>query len=622
MSRLLDHLVGLATAKEQEAAKLRSDAAVAIAYIRPEQENQAIVETAIAGLKPDGPAKPVLEQSFVAALAALPPEARSLAMNQLQTALNASRGLFARAGWSTLKKRIAEATTTVERARAGARNAEGMEDGNVVDPLDPMAIAKLLAAHYEVSGICTLRRWKKRWFVWRNAVYEETDDEIVDGMAYEFLATLQMATATGPEPLSPNKKQIEYVLHALAPLVQIAGSSPTRWLDSESCTRPPIERCVFCSNGTLAVDAWLEGRPDAFIPPTPALFVLRTLAMPFDPAAQAPRFERFVSDIFEGDADRIVALRLLFGYWLLADTSLQVVVIFCGMPQTGKGSLLTIIQGVLGIACCNPSFEQLGGPFGLEDLVGANLGILSDVHDVGPNAKSAVEKVLKISGEDSVDVPRKHKPALNSLLLTVRFILAMNELVSLPDVSGALSRRLAILPFNCSFIGKGQAGLAKSIIAEEGSGVLRWALDGLRLLQHIIREAAAEGKPTQSTVLALLRTKGSEDQHEMLADLGNPVRVFVREKCCIGADYTVEVDQLYSYWDDWAKNNGHQMRGKMRFTADLVSACKGTVSCAQRQNADGNRPRILKGITIPQILRVAAIEAATARSAPASEAQP
>lgn len=596
MSRLSDRLKGLADDATKASAKMAEAAAVAEAYGRTEAENQATVDDAIAHLTTSESVAVVLDERFVAALAALPSEARARVLSSLYAAVHATRSLASRIGWSALKSRVKTASAKVDAARAGAQNAEGVAAGVVVDPSDPLEMAKGLATHYEIESVGSIRRWKNRWYRWLDGAYHELDDEILHGLAYNYLAGLQTATDHGPAPLIPNKKLVEYVLHALAPLVQVEGATPTRWLDADSRERPPIERCVFCSNGTLNVDAFLAGRPDAFIAPTPALFVLRTLAMPFHPTAEAARFEQFVAEVFEGDVDRIMALRLLFGYWLLADTSLQVVVIFSGMPQTGKGTLLTIIQAILGVSCCNPSFEQLGGPFGLEDLVGANLAILSDVHDVGPNAKGAVEKLLKISGEDSVDVPRKHKPALNGVRLLARFILAMNELVSLPDISGALARRIVILGFNHSFVGKGQAGLAKSIIAEEGAGVLRWALEGLRLLQHVMQQAAAEGKPTQGSVLSLLRTKGSEDAHEMLSDLGNPVRVFVRERCCLGPDLSIDLDSLFALWDIWRQNNGHQSRSKTRFTADLVAASKGAISTGQRLDATGARPRIVKGI--------------------------
>ena len=598
MSRLLDYLAVDAARSEHAAVKTQNDAAVALAYVRQEHDNQALVDTAIAALGDgqDNPA-PIITMNFVAALAALPSETRSQSMSQLQSTINSNRKLAARAGWSNLKRRMMDASRRVDLARAGANNIDGIAAGTMVDPKDFPALARAFAAQAEHEGICIVRRWKNRWFRWSGSAYNELDDEILHGLIYIFLASLSIATGNGPRPLKPNKQLVDYVLHVLAPLVQVPGSSPTRWLDDDQRDRPAIDRCVFCANGTLAIDSWLAGTDGAFIAPTPALFVLKTLAMPFRPAATAPGFDTFVDDIFDADAARKMALRILFGYWLTSSTSLQIIVIFSGLPQTGKGTLMTIMQGVLGVACTNPSFEQLGGPFGLEDLVGANLAILSDVHDTGGNAKSAVEKLLKISGEDAVDIPRKHKSALNGVHLLARFILAMNELVSMPDVSGALSRRLVVLSFLHSFIGKGRAGMAKDIIATEGPGVLMWALEGLRVLQHLLSDADAKGLPTKDTVIAHLRTAASAADHEMLDDLSNPVRVFIRERCEVRPDYTIELDVLYGEWDSWALDNGHHKRSKIRFTADLQAASKGTVSSSQRSSLGSSRVRMLTGIS-------------------------
>lgn len=620
MSRLLDRLTSVAEEAEQDATTADKAATIAFAYARPEQKNQAIVDAAIKALTPKGPATPVQSDLFIAALAALPPEARARSLNDLQAAINVSRGLAARAGWSILKKRIKDAAQKVDAAIAGANNIAGMSAGNVIAAGDPLTIARAFVAHHLVDGCCTIRRWKGRYHVWKNGIYEEQDDEIVDGMLYAFTASLRIPSPNGPSALVPDKKLIEYVHHALAPLIQVPSETPTCWLDASERQRPAIDRCVFCANGTLAIDPWLAGRADAFIAPTPWLFILRTLATPYDPQAKAPRFERFITEIFDDDADRIMAMRMLFGYWLITATFLQIIVVFSGLPQTGKGSLMKIIEEILGLSCCNPSFEEMGGRFGLEGLVGAQLAILSDVHDTGPNAKSAVEKLLKISGEDSVNVERKHKPALKSLHLIARFILAMNELVALPDVAGAFARRLVVIAFKRSFLGKGHAGLANEIVANEAPGVLLWALDGLRLLQHLMDDAATKGLPTKDEVIRHLRTASSVEDQETLEDLGNPVRVFLRERCCLGAAYSLDLDDVYDEWRNWADRNGHQVRSKSRFTNDLVMATRGAVSVGQRCDANGLRPRVLKGITTPKALHnaqvLAADAAATAAQAP------
>lgn len=602
MTALLAHLATQVTATEATAVEVQQSAAIAMAYARTEQQNQALVDAGINAVtvQQKDPA-PVLTAAFVAAIAALPGETHARALSQLQAAVNANRGLAARAGWSTLKKRIKDAAKKTEAARAGERNAKGVEDGQVVDANDPLALANLFADRNLVDGFCIIRRWKGRWYHWINGTYVELEDEVMDGRVYAFAASLSVRGSDGPAPLTTNKKLIENVLHALAPLLQVPGSSPIVWLDADQQTRPAIERSVFCANGTLDVDAWLDGRADAFITPTPALFILKTLATPFDPTAKAGRFERFVNEVFDGDVERIVALQLLFGYWLTPDTSLQIITIFSGPPAAGKGTMLNIIQGVIGSACTNPSFESLGDKFGMEDLVGGNLAILSDVHDVGSNVKSAVEKLLKISGEDPVDVNRKHRPALPNVRMQTRFLMAMNEAVPLPDVSGAVSRRLVLLTYRHSFIGQEHSGLAKEIIAEESPGVLLWALNGLRLLRHLLADAIAKGLPTKATIVAHLRTRDSEPEHERMDDLSNPVRVFIRELCHLAPGCSIDLDTLHRAWHEWTFKNNHQNRSQSRLAADLSAATKGAITMGQRTTATGERPRVLHGVTLHKL---------------------
>ena len=91
--------------------------------------------------------------------------------------------------------------------------------------------------------------------------------------------------------------------------------------------------------------------------------------------------------------------------------------------------------------------------------------------------RAVVERLLSISGGDDQSVNRKNRTRI-STRLSVRFVLASNELPRLPEASGALATRFHILKLPNSFIGKEDHGL-KAKLAGEMPAILQWSARGL-----------------------------------------------------------------------------------------------------------------------------------------------
>lgn len=578
----------------------RQEHALALAYGRGADENRAVVHAGIAAITavPANPA-PVTTVEFLVALAAMPTDEVEQEVQDLRIAIFANNRLKNQIGWRDYKKKIDRAIDSVKSARQAEKAAQAIVTVVAVDPDDHLALAEGFRESLLVDGFCTLVLHAGEWLRWDSHCYAPLEAVVVEGLAYEFLAAQVVQAGQGTVPLKPNEKAVRELISALSPLVHIPVTGATIiWLDADERERPPIDRCVFLTNGTLATDWWMAGRPDALITPTPALFILRVLPVTFDPAATAVRWERFISEIFEGDVDRMVALQVLFGYWMLPATWLQAIVYLVGLPGSGKGTLTQVLQRLFGLACANPSLETLGDKFGLMGLVGCQLAILTDVHDVGRNSAGAHERLLKISGEDPVDVERKHVGPLLSVHLPVRFVLVMNELVPLPDVSGAMERRTVILPFRTSFDNQAEANLVSTLIATEASGILNWALVGLRQLYDIRQCAEEEDRSTKVAVLSMLRTSAASPEYDLLADLSNPMRVFVRERCTMDPTSWMSTDDLFDEWNSWNNNRFSRGSRKIEVVSQLISTAKGGVHSSQRTDAYGNRVRALDGIRL------------------------
>ncbi|MGI8861434.1 MAG: DUF5906 domain-containing protein, partial [Gaiellaceae bacterium] len=120
----------------------------------------------------------------------------------------------------------------------------------------------------------------------------------------------------------------------------------------------------------------------------------------------------------------------------------------------------------------------LATQFGMAELVGKPLATISDARlNTKSDSTLAVERLLSISGEDVVSVPRKFKPDWIGRLST-RFLILTNELPQLSDASGTIAGRFVILTMTRSFYDEEDPELTTKLVAE-APGIFNWALEGL-----------------------------------------------------------------------------------------------------------------------------------------------
>jgi putative DNA primase/helicase len=112
-------------------------------------------------------------------------------------------------------------------------------------------------------------------------------------------------------------------------------------------------------------------------------------------------------------------------------------------------------------------------------------------------------------------------------------------------------------------------------------GILLWALEGLARLsarQRFVQPASAAETIRQ------------------IEDLGSPIGTFIRERCELGPDKTVERSELYGAWRDWTGENGLRAGSAETFGRDLTAAVPGLKTTMPR--VEGKRERQYTGIAL------------------------
>lgn len=239
---------------------------------------------------------------------------------------------------------------------------------------------------------------------------------------------------------------------------------------------PPLTDGVVVPTRTGYVH--LKGGALELRPADPALGLTHCLECSYEPEGPTPvRFERFLEQVLPDAAVRS-RVQEYIGYTLLADARYQRAQFWLGEGANGKGVLANIVQALHGRIAAM-SLDQLAG-FHLSVLVGASLVYVDEV----PRKPIDEQRLKSMIAGERIAVDRKYRDPV-SIHVRGKWLVLGNHLPAITDHSVGFWRRWDIVPFSVTVPARERDPLlADTIIAEELSGVLNWALDGLLRLQH------------------------------------------------------------------------------------------------------------------------------------------
>lgn len=370
-----------------------------------------------------------------------------------------------------------------------------------------------------------------------------------------------------------NPSTVSQALATIRAVAHLPATTPApTWLGGED-PPVPLRELVPCKTMSLHIPS---GRT---LPATPRLFAFNALDFDYDQNAPDPtRWLAFLDELFGSDTESINLLQEWFGYCLTADTSQQKMLLIVGPRRSGKGTVARVLTKLIGIGnVVGPTVSGLAGNFGLQPLLGKSLAVVSDARFAGENVMTVVERLLCISGEDSITIDRKFLGSV-TMQLPTKFVFLTNELPRFSDSSTALAGRFLVLRLTKSFYGNEDVGLTKALMAEL-PGILMWALYGWERLH-------SRGR--------FLEPESSRAAITDIEDLSSPVNAFVRERCVVGPGQRVSCADLYSAWCGWCTAEGRTSHTTAQvFGRDLAAAVPGV----NRRRSTG-RPAFYEGITL------------------------
>jgi putative DNA primase/helicase len=283
----------------------------------------------------------------------------------------------------------------------------------------------------------------------------------------------------------------------------------------------------------------------------------------YDLYSGCPQFLKMLDLIFDGDAELIRYVRALLGYAISGDCSEQILPIAYGNGHNGKSTLTDILLAILGKDYADAAHEGLllgnryEHPTDKCHLYGKRFVPISE-QDAGAQMKES--RVKELTG-DSFITARGMKQDFWSFRRTHTFWMSTNHLPAISGSDEGIWRRLKCIPFRVDVRKKTtvEPGLDKRLVREEGTGILRWLMEGYQdYRKHGFCEPAAVMTATNDY-------RCEEDE----------IGRFVAERCYLTANGISTAEEIFKLYQQWGGKKNHTQFGRemaKRFKKDTPTS--------------------------------------------------
>lgn len=184
-----------------------------------------------------------------------------------------------------------------------------------------------------------------------------------------------------------------------------------------------------------------------------------------------PVFSRYLQDWLPQDPITWLCLCRFFGYSMTTGVQQQAMLYLYGPGGAGKGSLMRVIEGLLGPLHTTVNFYAFDGhSFEFSKTWNKTLVSVREIEATPKQAAGIFSKMKHISGGDTVSFERKHQHPFDDQFIG-KIVMQGNKLIQYEDAGGALERRLHPFCFEGRFSDKSGVNPSMEILKSEASAV-------------------------------------------------------------------------------------------------------------------------------------------------------
>lgn len=275
-----------------------------------------------------------------------------------------------------------------------------------------------------------------------------------------------------------------------------------------------------CQNGTLDLNT-LEFREHRA-----ADMLSRVAAVSYDPTATAPRWERFIDEVTDGDRETARYIQKAAGYALTGSTRHECLfILFGATSRNGKSTLLETIAAMMGdyAATANPETftkkDRANDNTASEDVARLAGVRFVTVGEPPRGMELNAALVKRLTGNDTIKARRLYEKSFE-YHAQFKLFFNTNHRPRVDDMTVFESERIKMIPFNVHFTQARRDPYLKDTLQtpESLSGVLNWCIEGLRALREegfnvppAVAQATDEYRRKQDKLLQFLEEKTEEN---------------------------------------------------------------------------------------------------------------
>jgi putative DNA primase/helicase len=298
----------------------------------------------------------------------------------------------------------------------------------------------------------------------------------------------------------------------------------------------------------------LDLRSGRLLPISPDVLVSKRCNVAFDPEATCPSFIRFLAEVQPDDEIR-ACLKRFVGYCLTGDVGEQMFAFFHGGGNNGKSAFIELLAWLLGDYALKIPTEMLmqhqRNPQGPSpDIVALKGRRLIYANETEEGRRLADARVKDLTGGDTLTGRAPHAMAAICFRPSHKLVIVGNHKPAISDTSSGMWRRVALVPWTETVPPEKRDRHLVQKLMREGSGVLNWALDGLRdWRQHglMIPDAIKDA------------TASYREDEDILGD-------WLDEECEVGRGLFEKKVHAYASYHEWAERNGNRPLANKTFT--------------------------------------------------------
>ena len=355
---------------------------------------------------------------------------------------------------------------------------------------------------------------------------------------------------------TPSAEAIEKAMVTLIPFLKDAQRKETlKQLNLICDTRQPASpELIAFSNGLYNI------RDGSFKEFTPDVVITNKIPWPYNPAAYNELLDHTLDKIACNRPEIRALLEEMIGSTFYRSNTVAGgrSFILTGEGANGKSTILVALKTLLGVQnIASLDLKELGDRFKTAELFGklANIG-----DDIGDEFIANASVFKKLVTGDRVNVERKGQDPFEFNNYS-KFLFSANNIPRIKDKTGAVQRRLVIVPFDAKFTPNDAdfRPFIKDELCEQGS-MEYLALLGLQGLKRVLGNA-------QFTTSS--RVQGQLDEYE---ENNNPIIGFINEVGVDGIENEA-TDSVYRRYKEYCIANNFQALSKIEFSRQITKRC-------------------------------------------------